>query len=68
VTVTVAGTPVTANISGVQSREGIIDTPVSVSTGNGTEIFVSSGTTGNAEHVLGSTGLGRARGSWRQLR
>jgi type IV pilus assembly protein PilY1 len=68
VTVTVGGLPVTANISGVQSREGIIDTPVSVSTGNGTEIFVSSGTTGNAEHFLGSTGLGRARGSWRQLR
>ncbi|HET8699838.1 MAG TPA: PilC/PilY family type IV pilus protein, partial [Gammaproteobacteria bacterium] len=68
VTVSVGGVSVTANISGVQSREGIIDTPVSVSTGSGTEIFVSSGTTGNAEHFLGSTGLGRARGSWRQLR
>ncbi|HEX5047995.1 MAG TPA: hypothetical protein VFX89_12830, partial [Gammaproteobacteria bacterium] len=68
VSVTVGGTTVTANISGVQSREGIIDTPVSVSTGTGTEIMVSSGTTGNAEHFLGSTGLGRARGSWRQLR
>jgi type IV pilus assembly protein PilY1 len=68
VTVTVGVASVTANISGVQSREGIIDTPVSINTGTGTEILVSSGTTGNAEHFLGSTGLGRARGSWRQLR
>src|SRR5882672_11243518 len=50
VTMTVGGTPVT--ISAVQSREGIIDTPVGISLGNGLELQESSGTTGNAEHVL----------------
>jgi hypothetical protein len=59
---------VTVAPSAIESREGIIDTPAVVETGEGEEIKIASGTSGNVETV-GEAGSGeRARGSWRQLR
>ena len=68
VTVAIGGSTVTAAPSAVQSREGIIDTPAVVDSGDGKEIKIASGTSGNVE-VLRERGSGdRQRGSWRQLR
>jgi type IV pilus assembly protein PilY1 len=68
VTVSIGGITVTVPPSAVQAREGIIDTPAVVDTGDGKEIKIASGTSGNVE-VLREAGSGeRARGSWRQLR
>jgi type IV pilus assembly protein PilY1 len=68
VTVSIGGVTVTVPPSAVQAREGIIDTPAVVDTGDGKEIKIASGTSGNVE-VLREAGSGeRARGSWRQLR
>ena len=54
--------------SAVESREGIIDTPAVVETGDGEEIKIASGTSGEVE-TLRERGSGeRSRGSWRQLR
>jgi type IV pilus assembly protein PilY1 len=68
VTVTIDGVSVTVAPSAIQSREGIIDTPAVLTTPDGNEIKVASGTSGNVE-ALRERGSGqRLRGSWRQLR
>ncbi len=68
VTVSIGGVTVTVPPSAIESREGIIDTPAVVETGDGDEIKIASGTSGNVETV-GEAGSGeRSRGSWRQLR
>ena len=67
VTVTVGGTSYNVPVSGVRSREGIIDTPAVIGAG-ASEYKLASGTSGNLE-VFRERGLfDRARGSWRQLR
>jgi type IV pilus assembly protein PilY1 len=67
VTVTINGQTVTVPVSGVRSREGIIDSPAVVTAGE-KEYKLASGTSGNLE-VLRERGIfDRARGSWRQLR
>jgi type IV pilus assembly protein PilY1 len=68
VTVSIGGTTVTVAPSAIQSREGIIDTPAVVTTPDGNEIKVASGTTGNVEAVRELGSGQRLRGSWRQLR
>jgi type IV pilus assembly protein PilY1 len=68
VTVDIGGVTVTVAPSAIQSREGIIETPAVLTTPDGNEIKVASGTSGNVE-VLRERGSGeRLRGSWRQLR
>ena len=68
VTVSIGGVNVTAAPSAIQSRVGIIDTPAVVSTPDGNEIKVFSGTSSGVEAPLESGAGGRLRGSWRQLR
>jgi hypothetical protein len=68
VTVTVGGVTITVAPSAIQSRQGIIDTPAVVDSGNGQEIKIASGTSGNVEVVREAGSGERSRGSWRQLR
>ena len=56
-TVAIGGTTVTVAPSAMQSREGIIDTPAVVDSGDGKEIKIASGTSGNVE-VLRESGSG----------
>ena len=54
--------------SAILSGENIIDTPAVITTADGDEIKVASGTSSGVEAV-GESGSGeRLRGSWRQLR
>jgi type IV pilus assembly protein PilY1 len=68
VTINNNGNTETDAVSAVRSREGILDTPAVVTTPDGDELKVATGTSGNVE-VLRERGLSeKARGSWRQLR
>ena len=59
---------VTVAPSAILSGENIIDTPAVITTADGDEIKVASGTSSGVEAV-GESGSGeRLRGSWRQLR
>jgi type IV pilus assembly protein PilY1 len=68
VTVTIDGVTKAWVPSAIQSREGIIDTPAVVTTPDGNEIKVASGTSGAVEAVREAGSGAQLRGSWRQLR
>lgn len=67
VTVEVDGELITVPVSGVRSREGIIQTPAIISAG-AVEYKMASGTSGEVEVFRERGAFNRARGSWRQLR